>query len=66
MKAESAIKEKEPLLKEKTKKLEELQAKIDLEKQRHRLNKELLDVLQKLNDARKKYVMSFCFSPWPR
>ncbi len=53
-KAESAIKEKEPLFKERTKKLEDLQTKIELAKQRNRSNKELLVVLQKLRDVRQK------------
>lgn len=53
-KAESSMKELEILVADRKKKAEDLGKEVELKKQRNRLNKGLLIVLQKLDDARKK------------
>jgi hypothetical protein len=53
-KAESSLKHLEILLDQRKKTAEDLAGQVDLKKQRNRLNKELLDVLQKTEDARTK------------
>lgn len=53
-KAESSLKDLELLLADRKKMADALAKQVELKKERNRLNKELLVVLQKLEDARKK------------